>query len=342
MIYITNENGVFLFIDNNGKKQELVDLMDSSENHSRITFACGGNDGQNHYPMLEDTFKYLNTMRDGSPATMMRLTVLLCILNELIQKPRNYQFLHIGDWSAFNENLSDMLQKFNDNSHLYCLTKDYDEKITQNFSNVTIMPMHMNEFLPPESKFSAIFIDDMRIRSLSDIPTEIIMSLKDGGKLFFLTNIHSIPNSLIIPFQEFELQNGVSLISLGITSELKNDLYNKTSKAELKRQKQQILDSINEVSYTIRRMRLLPDTKKCNQLLDKTIKSMHQNEKTLNKIYVELNSMYIKPYFNELKEALIDYRLQDNPKIKQSHYERIENRYMAVIQAMTEREDFVL
>ena len=104
MIYITNENGVFLFIDNNGKKQELVDLMDSSENHSRITFACGGNDGQNHYPMLEDTFKYLNTMRDGSPATMMRLTVLLCILNELIQKPRNYQFLHIGDWSAFNEN----------------------------------------------------------------------------------------------------------------------------------------------------------------------------------------------------------------------------------------------
>ena len=80
-----------------------------------------------------------------------------------------------------------------------------------------------------------------------------------------------------------------------------------------------------------------------NNILDNIISSLHKSEKIINEIYPNLNSEYIKPYFNEFKETLIDYRLQHNNEQNhknQMRFYKIEKTYKILLNEMTAQDDF--
>ena len=335
---ISQEDDVFIFKDFNGEKQPIINTFDSSLNHSKVpTFEKDEND-QEKFSFNEDVLRCLRLISKGTSISMVRNIVFLSVLNDLIQKPRNYQFLQIGDWSIFSDCLAEMLEKFNEKNHFYCLT---DRGISTSKSNVSFLTTKPGEFILPSSRFSAVFIDDAYIENFAMISIDIFMSLKDYGKLFFLTNSNTMPPSLLSKSKKFLFDENSSLISLNVTSEFKKALYQQTPQYKIRQRKQSIIKNMNEVSIIIKSLQSLPKNGSI-EILDYAISLLCKCEKIVNKIYIELNSMYIKTYFNELKESLIDYRLQINSNLKQIHYEKVQKCYQILTEEMAAYDDFVL
>ena len=335
---IKKEKGIFIFEDINKNKQKLLNVIDFSINHSRVAFHCFRDDKE-VLSLMEDVDKWIASIHDGSIVCMMRSIILLSVLDELIQKPQVYNFLHIGEFSSFDECLGTALKKFNDNSHLYCLT---DKKPDKEMTNISFISMKLGEFMLPSSKFSAIFIDDMHSRILTQIPIDVLLSLRDRGKVFFL----SVPNSPPQPFpenrKEFKVSENLFLTSFYMTAKIREMLYKQTPEAKLNGKKRQIIKIIKEFSQNVNKLLFLP-TNEQNSALDHAISSLHQSEKIINEIYPNLNSAYIKPYFNELKEALIDYRLQhenEQSHKSQMRFYKIEKAYNILLNEMTAQDDF--
>ncbi len=334
---IRQENGIFVFVDYNGLKHLLFNAMDFSLNHSNIRFFNIEEDGKETLSMLKDTALSLRSISDGSVISMVRNIVFLSVLDELIQKPHNYNFLQIGDVSSFTEQLANILKKFNVKNHLYCITENLPSK---NILNVSFLTAKLENVILPYSKFSAVFIDDAYINNFSTIPTDLIMSLKNCGNLFFITNSDLLPKSLLDDSKVFVLHKDLSLVSLSVTEKLKHSLYLQTSYGKLEQQKRKIINIVDELSKNINELKNYQSVNS-DEFLDQMISSVYQCELMINKIYIELKSSYIKTYFNELKEILIDYRLNKNESLKENYYERIKQHYQIARNELTTYDDFI-
>ena len=335
------EKGQFIFEGENSNRQILVDAFDVSANHSRVAFHNLTKEGIGNFTLFKDIYNWINTINDNSITAMARNVVLLSVINELIQKPRIYHFLQIGKWSPFSNCLAEVLRKFNDNNRLYYLT---DDKASQELKNVSFISTENGKFLLPESKFSAVFFDEVDkiyLRTLDNVSKDIILSIKDGGKLFFFTFPNFVSQLSFKESKEFNMHKSFSLASVCITSELKNKFHQQTLQGKVAQEKQKIVKSLDELSENINKLEFLPVSEQVI-FLDRLINQVYKAEKIISKIYSELNSMYIKSYFNELKESLIDYRLQIEGKFHKSYFEKILEIYRLVLHEIKIKDDFVL
>ncbi|MBR2179429.1 MAG: hypothetical protein IJ862_03415 [Selenomonadaceae bacterium] len=338
LISIGQENGRFIFTDCNDKEHVLLDAVDIFNNRSKISVKRPIQLGNDILLLKDIIFSYLHILNDGTLVSFVRSLALLSILDKLFQKPLNFQFLQIGGWSSFSGCVANVFDLFGNKNHLYCLTND---KISLDISNVSFISDELGTDLLPNSKFSMVFIDVPDAISLSSVSAEVFLSLKDGGSLMFMADLHSIPKFLIDKSQISLINDRVAFVSLPIHSELKDVIFKQTDLGKLKLQKQQVVESIKNLSKIINKLEFLSNDKR-NFLLDDTISSIVESEKIIVNIYEELNSSYIKPYFNELKEALIDYRLQDNDNMRKIFFEKILDNFRKVLYEMTYKDDFVL
>lgn len=335
---ISQEDGKFIFTDYHGKEQVLLDAVDMFNNRSKISVKRPIQI-ENKIFLLKDIISHhLNILNDESLPSFIHSLALLIIVDKFMQKPQNLQLLQIGDWSNFSSHVANLFTLFGNKNHLYCLTNN---NYSANIPNVSFIPIKLGDDLLPRSRFSMVFVDIASPISLTSIPAEVFLSLKDGGNLLFLTNLSSIPKILIDKAKVSLLTDRLAFISLSIDSELKNDIFKQTSQGKLEAQKQQIVDSIQSLSKIINKLEFLSENKRISTL-DDIITSVIKSEKVLAQVYEELNSFYIKPYFNELKEALIDYRLQKDPSLRKVHFEKIGVLFRKVLYEMTARADFAL
>ena len=336
LVGITIENGKFIFANSSNSRQVLFDAFDLSGNHSKIPCKPIGT-GENDFMLFKEVVKCINIIHeDNSLMSITRNIVFLSVLNRIIKKPCRYQFLQIGDCSNFSRCLAKMLKLFNRDNSLFCLTNNIP---SEKESNISFISVELGKNMLPTAQFSGVFIDDAMVESLSSFPPEIFLSLKNDGNLFFLTNAHSIPQPFWDSSKIFVLADNLFLISFSVTSKIKNNLLKDTPQEKINQQKNQIISTMNNLSNIINKLEFLSDGER-NYNLDHIISSLSESEKILNTIYIDLNSMYIKPYFNELKEAMIDYRLQNDFDLRQAHYEKVQNRYRMVLNEMTAQDDF--
>ena len=337
LIGIIIENGKFIFVNDSNDRQVLFDAFDFPGNHSKVPCKPIGT-GENEFLLFKEVVKSINNIHeDNSLVSITRNIVFLSVLNKIIKKPCRYQFLQIGDCSNFSRCLAKMLKLFNSDNNLFCLTNNIP---SEQEPNVSFISVELGNYMLPSDKFSGIFVDSAMVKSLSSLPPELFLSLKDDGDLFFLTNANSIPQPFLDNSKIFMYTDNLFLISFSVTAQIKdNILKNNHPSMKLDQQKKQIIGTINNLSSVINKLEFLPNSER-NAILDHSISLLSESEKILNTIYIDLNSMYIKPYFNELKEAMIDYRLQNDFNLRQAHYEKMHNRYRAVLNEMTAQDDF--
>ncbi|MBR1730202.1 MAG: hypothetical protein IJ728_11845 [Selenomonadaceae bacterium] len=333
---IYQENGVFMFIDYYEKKQALFNATDFSSNHSRVNFHITEKNGKSNFVFFNDISSRLSDIHDGSINAMIRNVILLSLLQDLIEKPRIYEILFFGERSLFSDHLAKILEKFNDQNHMYCLT---DNEPPKEFSNVSFMPKNLvfDQVIFPKSKFSAVILDNINLQM---IPLDIATSLKVGGKLFFISDPNLISETIFYNSKVFAFDEKVFLFELCMTADIKEEFYRQTPQGQIEEIKKFIADQFEELQNVIKKLKLLSFEEQ-SKILDQSINNLHKSEKLINEIYVELNSVNIKPYFNELKEIFIDCRLQQNRKKRQKYYEKIEIQYQKVLQEMNLFEDFV-
>ncbi len=332
------ENGKFIFAEDDGVKHFLTDnLLVTTSDYSAISFRPFQIGGKNFF-LLAEISKAVREINDESPMAMFRIITFLSVINELTQKPKIYKFLQIGTPSKFTSHLAYILKVFDVRSQLYCLT---DNKTEEEFQHVSFMSMNINDLNLPNSKFDAVFFDNVNIGSLENIPREIYLSLKNFGKIFFIAHPNSIPQPFVKVSKEFKVTQNYSLMSFTLRANLKANIFAQSDNENLNRKKNQIVRSIKELSKIIYKLEFMADDERKNTL-DGIISSIAQSEKIFNEIYAELNSRYTKTYFNELKEALIDYRLTDDENFKSVFYDKILERYKFVLHEMTARDDFAV
>ena len=335
---ISQKDGKFIFTDYQDNEQILLDAVDMFNNRSKISVKRPIQIGNEIFLLKDVISRHLNVLNDESLSSFLHSLALLIIVDKFMQKPQNLQLLQIGDWSKFSDSVVNLFNLFGNKNHLYCLTND---NYSTNIPNVSFIPVKLGDELLPQSRFSMAFIDFARVVSLTSVPAEVFLSLKDGGNLLFLTDLFSMPKTLIDKIKVYLLTDRLAFISLSIDSKIKDDIFKQTSQGKLKAQKQEIIDSIQSLSKIIKKLEFLPENKRISAL-DDVINSIIKSEKVLMQIYEELNSFYIKPYFNELKEALIDYRLQKDSSLRKVHFEKIGDLFRKILYEMTAQADFAL
>ena len=334
MISIKHDEGKFIFNDFKDIEQIALDVLDLYSNHFKISSKRKMQIG-NEILTLKDLVKQqLIFLNDGSLLSMIHNLVLLIVYKKLMQKPCNFQFLYVGEWTKLCECLSSILLMCGEKNHLYVLTKNIPSK---DISNVTFISLPLDDDLLPPSRFSMIFIDSLMFADISVIPSNLFFALKDCGDLIFITNPNKFVKSLKDRSEIFLLDENMALISFNVNSQIKNEIHKQSNQYQVSSQKKKIIDSICNLSRVIHKFKFFSDEERKN-ILDEIILSVSQSEIIINDIYEELNSKFIKPSFNELKESLIDYRLYD----EENYYLNVLDKYKIVLNEMIAYDDFDL
>ena len=300
MSYINFEGGKFFFYDAADKKILLADVVTSAENRSKFhSHQFISARGDVYYPLLEEIYKHLNKIFDGSNDSMIRLLIFLRLTAELLRKQQIQKVLCVGEWSELNSSLARFLPQFNAENFLYNFAKS---KPIEKFNNVKFIFADEDDCLLVENKFSTIILSQPLLQ------IEMFFSVKDFGKIFFAANKSGVPPVILQSSKVYDLTEYFSVFELTITPELKNFLRPSTLSGLLSQKKFSIRQVVEKFPEVIDKVTSLSGNEK-KYVLDQYISELGKVEKVLNEIFINLHSDTVKHNFNVLKEFLIDYRL---------------------------------
>ena len=146
-------------------------------------------------------------------------------------------------------------------------------------------------------------------------PLEVMLALKDYGKIFFAAPKSIVPDFLSTSAQTFDLNENFSVVEVELSPQLRRELYRRTPQGLLDDKKNQIRQTASKLRDVAEKFKTLPPQDK-NACLDEYIAELTHAEKILNEIFPELHSDKIKLNFSMLKEFMIDLRLYDDLQLK--------------------------
>ena len=301
MSKINYSNGKF-FLEDGGQYSLLVDIRTSSENRSRVHSHQFNEKGGVEFPLTDTVKAATKNIFRQTPESLAEVVTYLRIVARLLKKPQIHSVLRVGNWSPLNESLAEILPQFNPANKFYCLS---EMRPLGKIPSVNFIFAEGEEFPLPENKFDTIILSGRQIPSL-----EMLLTLKDYGKIYFTALNSSIEEPLKSLSKIFPLTAELSLLELEISPHFKVEIKRRTPQGIFEEKKAEIIQVVSTLPDVIEKFRTLP-RKKRNAVLDKYIAEFSRAEKILAEIFPELHSDTIKFNFNVLKETLIDLRLDN-------------------------------
>lgn len=325
MAYINFEQGKTFFYDGYNRKILLADLITSKVNRSRVHSHQFKTLESFEYPLFEGVQKSIKKFGSGAQA-VANATIFFRILDKLLRKPKIYNVLYVGEWSALCEVLEEFLPKFNDKNFLYVLN---NSRPIQNFQHAKFIFTEGEKYFLPENKFSAVIFSEINLP-----PAEIILSAKNFGHVYFLSDTRNISDEIKNRAEIFEFENNFAIFELQTAPELKNIFFSDTELGRVAQKKFLIEKTIQQVPAIIEKINSFEIGD-----IDKFIAELTFAEKNLAEIFPYLNSDTIKLNLNMLKEFFIDFRLREGSDLQKISAEKIIEQYKILIEDM--KEDFL-
>ena len=289
-------------MEDGGQFSLLVDIRTPSENRSRVHSHQFKEKGGVEFPLTEIVKEATKNIFKKTPESLAHVVTYFRIVARLLKKPQIHSMLCIGNWSPLDESLAEILPQFNPVNKFYCLS---EMRPLGKFPSVNFIFAEGGEFPLPENKFDTIILSERQIPSL-----EMLLAVKDYGKIYFTALNSSIEESLQSLSKIFPLTAELSLLELEILPHFRQEIKRHTPAGILENKKSEIIQVVSTLPDVIEKFRTLP-RKKRTAVLDDYLDEFSRAEKILAEIFPELHSDTIKFNFNVMKETLIDLRLDN-------------------------------
>ena len=321
----------FIFTADDGKQTILLDTHDPFNNCSRVPFHTLTPDGQVESPLADGLQQYLQLLQQANDSTspIAYMTVLLRVVQELLTRHRAYNLLQIGPFSTLSEILNDLLPQFHTDNSLTCLS---NEPARESQSAIDFIQMNYEHLLLPTDHFHILFLDLPHMKP--ELLARCLLSLRDDGLLLWLTDPQTLPKLPITgTWQVLPVLPDCSLCTLRINRQQKDQLQAASPQKQQTAQKNSLCKKIAALKGSLHN--ILKDsalTPTELRTLDQQITELQKIEQEVCLLYANLPSPDCKFHLNELKEALIDYRLRNNAAENYQRTIKIHEKYQLLEQ----------
>lgn len=283
------------FLQDGKKTALLLDVRTPFLNRSRVHSHQFTENGGVEYPLTETVNAASQKIFKNTPESMAELLAYLRIIARLLNKPQIHKVLRVGQWTPLDESLAEILPQFNPDNKLYCLS---ETRPLGKIQSVNFIFAEGGEYLLPENTFDTIIFQ-------TTPPPEVLLAVKDYGKIYFTAQPWRLEEFLKSQAQLFPLTQEVALFELEVSPQFRQEIYKRSPQAQLDDKKSAITQVVEKLPAIMKKL----NSRKKLSYLDEYIAEVTRAEKILAEIYPALHSDTIKFNFNVLKEFLIDLRL---------------------------------
>lgn len=276
----------------------LLDVRTPFVNRSRVHSHQFTQQGGVEYPLTVEVDAATKKIFKGTPISLAELITYLRIVARLMNKPQVHNILRIGQWSPLDESLAKILPQFNPENKLYCLS---ETRPLGKIPSVNFIFAEGGAYLLPENKFDTIIFGTIP-------PPEILLAVKDKGKIYFAAPPGNVETLLMTQSQLFPMTQDVALFELEVSPQFRQEIYKRTPQGQLDEKKSAITQVVEKLPTVMKKFNTLSSKRKITYL-DEYLAEFTRAEKTLVEIFPALSSEAVKFNFNVLKEFLIDLRL---------------------------------
>lgn len=306
MSNVNFKNGKYFLLDGE-QATLLLDVRTPFANRSRVHSHQFTKSGGVEYPLASAVNLAAQKIFKKTPESMAAFLTYLRIISRLLSKPQIHKVLRVGQWSPLDESLAEILPQFNPNNKLYCLS---ETRPLGKIPFVNFIFAEGGDYLLPENKFDTIIFS-------TTPPPEILLAVKDYGKIYFVAQPWHLEKYFIEQSKLFTLAQEITLFELEITPKFRQEVYKRSPQAQLDEKKAAITQIVEKLPAVMKKS----NSRKKLSYLDEYIAEVIRAEKILAEIYPALHSDTIKFNFNVLKEFLIDLRLGNGspPRVNQQY-----------------------
>ncbi len=365
MSLIKFENNQFVFIDDNDNKIELFNAVDPLSNNSHLPSHEVLDDGKTVYPLFDDMISYIDEfdkINEDVMGGLLKQTVILSIFlvtRELLKKQRDLKVLEIGcDKGVLSYYLAKVLSRFNANNRLVCVTDSmgnecdnywFDKILLSGAGDiVSLVTTEYNNAILPNDYFDIVIINgSVQFAEPAAVIRNAVNSVKNTGLLVCLSERQYLLTSCLqIAVGKSTVYNqdeASTILSKTIDEKDKLYAYKQTNEFILSDYKEKIVDALVPLKAMIKNLNKPQYLTADNDAeIDEKIKLIAQAENDILTIYSKLSSLDIKFNINELKDALIHYKLSDSEDERKSCAKLSKQKYQILIKEMEKYSDFVI
>ncbi len=300
MSTVNFKDGRFFLRDGTNDKL-LLDCVSWSANRSRVhSTQLADVKGTLEYPLMSTVNRLSKKIFRNTPESMAEVVIFMRTIARLLVKPQVHNVLRIGTWSPLDEALAEMLPQFNPANKLYCLSTT---RPLGKIPSTVFLCAEGGQFPLPENKFDTVISIGQSL-----LTSEIFLSLKDFGKIYFAAPQDKLPDTLRPTTEVFSLTDKAALFEVELTPALRREIFRATPQGQLEAQKLFVKQTVANFPATAKKFNTASSVEK-NFLLDKYIAELTRAEKVLAEIFPSLHSDTVKFNFNLFKEFLLDVRL---------------------------------
>lgn len=303
MSNINYSNGKFFLAADGEQPAPLLDCRNVRLNRSRVNSHQFAKDGNGVvFPLEETVTAATKKIFRNTLLSLAESVIFMRVVNELLRKPQIQNVLLIGQPSPFAEELAEILPKFNPANRLH-------------------RPEKVEVYLLAENRFDTVIFFAQR-----KPPIELLLAVKDWGKIYFLAPPNGAEEILTSRAKIFSLTEQAALFELELSPQLRREFRARTPAGQLAEKKSEITHVLEALPDAMKKYNTLTRKKKIS-CLDEYIAEVVRAERVLAEIFPMLHSDTIKLNFNMLKEFLIDLRLADDDKSKRLAVARMDQQY---------------
>ena len=301
MSTVNFKDGKFFWQTDDGNSELLVDTLDSSLNKSSV-HSHQFTDGKSvEYPLSKIVTRATKEIFKQTIDSMAELTIYLRTVARLLTKPQIHHVLHVGNWSPLDDAFAEILPLFNPENKIYCLSTT---RPLGKVSSAIFLCAEGGEFPLPAKKFDTIIFTEHKTPS-----SEIFLSAKDDGKIYFVERTTELEDFLLPSTKIFSLTETAALFETEMTPLLRQEIFLKTPQAQLEVQTLVVKKTVAKFLSLAKKINTLTMRADRMILLDDYLAEVTRAEKILAEIFPELRSDTVKFNFNLFKEFLLDVRL---------------------------------
>lgn len=347
------KNNQIVFVDCNGFENVLF-TYDRFRNHSSVPLYEIAGDTQEPLLMnqLNTFINDFDRINENVPEGLSKETITLCVFlitAELLKKHRNYNVLEIGcDNGVLSCYLAGILKYFNTNNRLICMTDYLDSECRKNWLEkimladaadiVSVVTAEYSSDFFKKGYFDIVIINgSVQFDEPAVMINNAVNSAKNNGIIICLPENQYLLNScfqaVLNNCTEYNQDEKWSVLFKRIDEQDKKNAYECSDEFKLSTVKNEISEILSSIENTVESL-FMPDYLQGvnNALVDDAIKKVARAEDDVLNIYSQLNGMNIKFAINELKEALIDFRVCSNEKDRKYNAELCRQKYVTLLQ----------
>jgi ubiquinone/menaquinone biosynthesis C-methylase UbiE len=280
---------------------------------------------------------------------LVYLITSLLTVQQLVRKQRDFHVLEIGcDSSALSVLIAEILKHFNSNNRLICVSEEQVNteqdiwlQLMSTSSAADIVSRYIGDFtdLPfRENYFDIVIINgNTQFAQVEKVFQQAALVLRNQGILYGISeqrpDVEAAWSKMLGASDCYPVDEGTVVYAKQLSAKNKQMLIAQTPQNQFSKIKSIISNNLAIIEDHIFNLNHLTAVE-----LDNTIKVVSQTEDQTLKIFNQLISLNLKFYLNELKESLINYRLELGEK---TFLEKTcQQRYQQLMQEIKNSEDF--